>query len=299
MILKNAVLKLGVFGLLVGSTVAYAFSSAGFGDSTGGPTKQGTTIAYSVCSNAGCHTGNALNSSRGTLSVTSDIPASGWEPGQTYNVSISFAFAARDVFGWQLMAWGSKDSASVGRFTTVGGIGTVSNSVLRKGGVAYDTNQYFTHTAATVVSPTSGSRTITVKWTAPTNPGENSQVVFYCASVMANGNGTALGDFVFRSSHTVNQAVPTGLAKDAFSNPVSIYPVPAKDFVNIDLGNDRSSAQLMIYSVSGKVVRNVVVTPDVDQPAIVSLDGVNAGGYLYKIMDQKGQLLKKGAITIQ
>ena len=240
---------------------AISFSSGGFGDSTGGVPKKNVVQSYSTCSNSGCHVGYPLNeSSLGYSDIITNIPETGWIPGQTYQVKASIQYPGKLVFGFQMMAWGDVDSASVGKLTAVNKVDSakITNSILRKSDrTIVDTNQYATHKSTSLTSHGSNRNEWTFNWTAPNV--RNQKVIFYGSFLAANGNGATSGDRLFRiSKNADSSSIPIlGLEpKEMDSKNLSVYPTIVKDQINIDFNKDFKNMNYEIFNIQGKKVLN-------------------------------------------
>ncbi len=185
--------------ILVSSVLAkevYTFSSYGFPDHTGAPTPGGVNQA--TCSKSGCHVGKALNDASGNTVFTSNIPADGWQPGITYDITTKISKADVTAFGFMTMAWGNKDSLSTGM------LAAASDS---KAQVIYSwsgsANTYATHKATSLSGQNSNEWSF--KWTAPTT-GTNDTVTFFNTFVATNSNGKPAGDYVFTKVHKIGKS---------------------------------------------------------------------------------------------
>ena len=264
----------------------YSFTSAGFGDSTGAPVKQGTAIAYSSCTQSGCHTGNRVNDARGTFSISSNIPASGWVAGTTYRITLRNTFPGRDVYGWQATVWGNSDSTTIGQMKLVaGGRGQITRSVLRKSGVVYDTNLYFTHNSASAASPVVGSNEVSFDWVAPTFAGTNNAVTIYASANAANGNGNNLCDFIYLANVTYPAAQWLGVDSKLNKLDLKVYPNPAKDVVKLKGNfNEGEKLNITIFNLQGQTFNQLNVETD-DQ---IDVSDLVAGTYLLRVTNAKG-----------
>lgn len=157
-----------------------------------------------------CHGGSATNQSGW---ISSNIPASGYTPGQTYQISLTAVHSGAPRFGFELTSENS-NAQKVGTFV----ITEPSRTRL------VNQNRSVTHTFAGT-SASGGTTTWTVNWTAPlTNIG---QVRFFAAVNAANGNGGTSGDVIYRTTLFVDPAAPAAL--------LSVNPSQANQGSNPDL----------------------------------------------------------------
>lgn len=166
---------------LPATLLLYSYVSGSPGGKTGSPGDNGAT-----CTD--CHTGTAQTQSNW---ITSTIPAEGYTPGQTYQITATGIHSGVVKFGFELTAediFGSKS----GIFAVI----DPNRTRLANAGKSV------THQSAGT-TPTGNSNIWTVNWTAPTS----GTVRFYAAFNAANGNGTTSGDVIYTSSLVVNELV--------------------------------------------------------------------------------------------
>lgn len=132
---------------------------------------------------AGCHSGNPLNASGGSSSITG--VSGSYVPGQSYSITYTVNRTTASAYGFQgTVVTGSNLGA--GSFTS-NPPGTSTYAVSGR--------NYIQHNSPS----SSGSWTFT--WQAPaTNVGN---VTFYFVGNAVNGNGTTSGDFVYTSTLTL------------------------------------------------------------------------------------------------
>lgn len=157
------------------------------GGKSGSPGDQGATCAQ-------CHTGTVQTASNW---ISTDIPFTGYIPGQTYTITATATHSGAAKIGFELTVENSQ-SSKVGTLA----ITEPTRTKLVNG------NKSVTHTASGNV-PSGNSNTWTVNWTAPAMGA--GQVGFYAAFNAANGNGTTSGDVVYKSSSFANQAASASL----------------------------------------------------------------------------------------
>ncbi|TAH27684.1 MAG: T9SS C-terminal target domain-containing protein [Cytophagales bacterium] len=271
---------------------ANTFPSMGFGDSTGAPNKNMVFAAYTTCRSPSCHGGKPLNSSLGSADIITNIPTTGWEPGVTYQIKGKVNFPDRDVFGFQIMAWGSEDSASVGKLVKEEGDNAVIRSSVLKTvkGVIVDTNEYATHQSATIYGDKgTSSHEWTIHWTAPSN--KSQEVVFYGTFLAANGNGGVTGDYVYRIEKSANSSsLPLSTnSVEKRNNSFHVFPHATEDFINITAKSSLpGSSSAKIYSQNGNLIadHNLNNTPE-NTSSSIDVKNLNNGIYFLKIEHQK------------
>lgn len=160
-----------------------------------------------------CGTGTGCHGGGSTLQnswITSDIPACGYSPGQTYTINVFVTSSGRTKFGFSLSPQ-FNGGATAG--TLIAGSGTQIQS----------SGRYITHTSAGTAQSGTNSRTWTFQWTAPVS----GTVNFYAAMNATNSGSNSSGDLIFNGSLTVNPATEltlnnSGSAVFCAENPVTL-----------------------------------------------------------------------------
>ncbi|MBA3663155.1 MAG: T9SS type A sorting domain-containing protein [Bacteroidetes bacterium] len=167
--------------------------------SSGGITGRTAAPGETTCATVGCHNSFPLNSSTGSISITDNIPAIGYTPGQTYTINVIVSKAAVTLFGFDFEAVSSTN-------TTAGNI-TVINAITTQTAIGAG-RQNITH--KTNGGLTTNTHTFTFNWTAPsTNIGN---VTFYTTGIAANKNGNTTGDYIYSTTKVVGGAnIVTGI----------------------------------------------------------------------------------------
>jgi hypothetical protein len=138
----------------------------------------------------GCHAGSPVTQAG---LITSNIPAGGYTPGQTYQITGTVTSPGRTKFGFQI----SPQSPSG---TLLGTLVNATPSLTQIIG----NNKYITHTAAGNQG-SNGSHTWTFNWTAPAAGTGN--VTFYGAFNATNNNSSSSGDIIFLSTLAVQECI--------------------------------------------------------------------------------------------
>ncbi len=166
----------------------YANNSGSPGGRTGSPGDNNATCLQ-------CHTGGTNNAVSGW--ITSNIPAEGYTPGQTYQITATGVHPGVVRFGFELTAENTA-GAKVGTFA-------ITDAARTK---LVNQNKAVTHTSGgTSVSGNTSSWSM--NWTAPGT--DIGQVRFYAAYNAANGNSNTSGDVIYTSTLFVGAAQPPSL----------------------------------------------------------------------------------------
>lgn len=159
------------------------------GSSSGAPAGYANDPASGQSNCTSCHAGTAIQATPNTASITTNIPASGYVPGQTYTITANVITSGRSKFGFEVAAQSSNGAT---RGTLI-----VTNTTQTK----IVNNNYITHT----LSGTSGngSKTWTFNWVAPATG--SGPVGFYGAFNASNSNNSTSGDIIYVTSTTVQE----------------------------------------------------------------------------------------------
>ncbi len=148
---------------------------------TGSPNENNARTCASQ--NGGCHSGTGTTFQQGM--ITSNVPACGYTPGQTYTITVSITVAGRNEFGFSISPQ-LTSGATAG--TMIASTGTQLNG----------NGRYLTHTAAGSVESEPNTRVWSFDWIAPA--AGSGQVTFYAALNASNSNDANSGDLIFNSN---------------------------------------------------------------------------------------------------
>jgi hypothetical protein len=227
------------------------------------------------CNRSGCHGGSPTL--RSGLIVT-NIPSSGYVPGQTYTFTVQIEQAGVSKWGFQI----SPFSASGGAIGTWVLTDNTQTRFAAGGG-----SKYVTHTT-TGNSGSTGSKSWTFNWTAPA--AGNGGINFYAYVMASNNNGNTAGDAVFNETLFFEEA--SGIGFDALEAPTfELFPNPTSigHFVirnNFIAGNN----QVKIYDLSGKLVSSETLSI---QNQLFSTNGFKTGVYFVSVEGEQGRTIKK------
>lgn len=167
------------------------FTTNTIGYLTGAPSGKANDPASSNSNCTSCHSGTAtINSAVGN--ITTNIPASGYVPGTTYQITANVVYAGKTRFGFEVSPQNSTGTQK--------GTITITDPTNTK----IVSTKYVTHTSAGNTG--SGTRSWSFNWTAPVAGTGN--VTFYGSLLVANNNGSESGDLTYITSTTVTEAQP-------------------------------------------------------------------------------------------
>ena len=176
--LKNILPVCGVLLLLfiVSSGSVFAFSTGPPDEKTGAPNEN-------TCAQAGCHTGNDLNVSGGSLMLT--IPET-YIPSEVYTIVVNLSRAGQSRWGFEMTALDA-DGTRAGTFAA----DTAGNTQLSEA----NSKQYIKHTAAGTAQGTNDAHSWEFEWTAP--DADMGPITFYAAGNASNGNFNPVDDYIY------------------------------------------------------------------------------------------------------
>jgi hypothetical protein len=187
-----------------------------------------------------CHSGTATAQQN---LITTNIPAGGYAPNYTYQVTATVAFTGRVKFGFQV----SPQNASG---TKIGDMVATNTTETQ----TQSTGKYITHRTAGT-SGTDG-RTWTFDWKAPASG--SGPVTFYGAFNCTNNLNNSAGDVVYLSNITYQEDL-TSIREYGKQLQFNVFPSPAVDEINLIMeSNENISAE--IFGIDGKRVKSIQVT---------------------------------------
>jgi hypothetical protein len=245
------------FALLLAATATAVFLSSGVDNSSGSPGGKTGSPGDGGVTCTQCHAGTAM-SAEGLIS--SNIPAEGFIPGETYEIEVSISDDDAGRFGFELTAE-DESGNKIGEFQLTDEENT--RLVNSDAAVSHTFNG---------TSPQSNSRTWIANWMAPAEIDGN--INFYTAVNVANGNGANSGDQIYTNSVSY-QINDVGI--EEISLVEGIYPNPATNFLNLDLA--KSDLEISVYSINGKVLESFVAQ---GQSTTINLSEYKTGIYFVK-----------------
>jgi hypothetical protein len=230
-----------------------------------------------TCNTSGCHTGNPVNSTNGSVTIASpDLINWQYVPGETYTISVTVAQNNRSLFGIGFEALTSTNN-NAGILTP--GVGTqLKNAVVQ--GVSRVNVVHIENGGA---SP--NTHTFTFTWQAPAT--DIGNVTFYAAGNAANNNGSASGDFIYTTNQVVTPASTVGVSElSKVDISLNVYPNPAADDLNFTYTLvEPALVRAEIISISGETVRVLFEEKQAagDTYQIVRITDLAQGTYLLSL----------------
>lgn len=264
---KIIFLTIGVLPVVI---LLQSFGTIGFGK------KEGTEPGYTgspgdtLKNCTACHGGTATNVEGW---ITSNIPATGYVPGNTYTVTATNTESEGTRFGFQV-----SPQSITGNL--LGKIVVTDTSATQLVGE----EKYITYTAKGVDG--SGFRSWSFDWIAP--PQGTRDVVFYGA-FNSNFNGHKDGDKTFLSSLKVYEQGTVGLSPtEKTIKSFSVYPNPVSYQLSIELDLEKASnVTLDLMDLTGRRVASLFSEKLIGSVTKqINLNTIPNGNYLvYLVVD--------------
>lgn len=223
---------MGVLSFQLVNSNTQAFSSGSPGARTGSPGDNSNT-----CRN--CHSGSTPTEIPNA--ITSNIPVSGYVPGEIYNVSASISESGRNMFGFELTAESDNNNSKVGEWI-------ITNSSQNR---LVNGNKSVTH--RNTGRSGQGTKTWEMQWKAPeVNVGA---ITFYASLMAANGTGSNSGDNVYVAQKKVQPTTTRVAKKKKLDLDLTVYPNPTTSRLNLDFPNGFNESYGVYIIDAGGVVR--------------------------------------------
>ena len=254
--------------VVIASAIFALFAQEVYTNVAGAPAGRSGGAGEFTCAVSGCHTGSAVNSGPGTLTITSDAVGNIYVPGMTYTITVTMEQSGINRFGFEVLyGHHAGSNTSKGTGTPTSATETQHKSLSGK--------KYITHRQA----GTSGSstKTWTFSWAAPAV--DEGPLSFYVAGNATNSNNSSSGDLIYTSSLTLNPP-PVGV-EDGLNTSLQVYPSVTDAEVNVHLkGVGLEPISLRLIDGTGRTIHTSEVIP-VGTEAIRQLDlsGEAAGIY--------------------
>lgn len=186
---KTLLLKTFIKSLFFLSLVSVSYYS--FTNGSGAPA--GYTAAPGDANCTSCHSGSLITSGSNwnNVTITSNIPAAGYNPGDTYTITVSHTQTGINKFGFEFTALTSSSAAMAGSLAA----GTGSQALTS------GSKTYLTHNSSGTSG--SGTKSWSFSWTAP-SPGVGD-VKFYLVINATNSDNSTSGDQIYAKNITVSQ----------------------------------------------------------------------------------------------
>lgn len=205
--------------------------------------------------------------------ITSDIPAEGYTPGQTYTITLTITDSGMKDCGFEMTLEDSKD-AKMGGFAVLAGQGT---QLIKSGNSVTHTYQG--------TSPSNGSKSWEISWTAPA---EGSGSLIFSASTLAGDGGS---DSDYDQVYTTNLFVSEKVANDISNNGIAsstIYYNYESSLLQVE--GPKTIDQIEVYNTSGILLQ---VNNLQKSSFNLNLSELQPGTYIIKLVSGHESVTKK------
>jgi hypothetical protein len=240
-----------------------------------------------------CHNSNPLNSSGGSVTISSpDLIGNQYVGGTTYQIDVTVERASINLFGFgfeALLPSGANAGTLVVTNSTQMHIltGTVSGNVRN------------TMTQKTNGGLGSGTKTFSFNWTAPA--AGTGDVTFYATGNATNQSGNTSGDFVYSTSLALSENNPSGnMEFNAVNADMNIFPNPAVETINATLHiGQKGQYEVRLFSLSSgqQVYAETKYFHPGNNLLTIENNGWDSGIYLLQISTNEQQI--QGKILLQ
>ena len=242
------------------STIFLANSGGSPGGNTGSAVDGGRTCA----TQGGCHAGRPILKQD---MITTDIPATGYEPGKSYQITLSPTSEKNVQWGYEMLVQSSSDLA-VGSFT--------SNA---DGNIVSGQNDRITHKFNGAKSKT---MTWVLDWTAP--PLGEGDLQIFVSVLAANDNNNTSGDDLIIDTLSITENTTAAVA-EMIGQEIVLYPNPVVSELHIN-GFEGSNGTVSVFDMSGN---EVIAMPFA---TVINVRNLAAGNYILKVASQNITLNK-------
>lgn len=251
--------------------------------------KAGYTNSPSEGNCTSCHSGT-VNSTLGSVALISDIPATGYVPGTSYNMTLKVKQTSKLLFGLGLEALTSTNQ-NAGTLV----ISTPTKTSIKSATVGGVSRKNVVHQFNGGSS--TDSMMFAFKWTAPA--AGTGLVKFYYSGMAANKSGNTSGDYVYTGNTSFEEYVDhTAIAQAVTNiNSFSIFPNPVKERVNVQYSlNSASEVTVSVYTLEGKLVKVLAKDAKAAGDVTESFDlgtSLAKGAYFLELRTEKGVSTQK------
>lgn len=267
--------------LVIGLVLMDSAKNNAISNTSGAPAgRTGSPSDGQTCTSSGCHSGTASVSP--TQIITSNIPTSGYVPGQTYTITATVSQSGINKFGFQISP------------QAVNGQLLGSLAITNASATKIVSTKYVTHTSGGTAG-TSNSRTWSFNWTAP--GAGTGDVTFYGAFNFTNGQSNSSGDIVRLNTLTVNESTGVGVEETEGKNNITVYPNPVSERINVKMDLQESSAvTFQLLDLNGRLMNVNESFEGTAGSSVYSIEipsSIPSGVYQLLIETKNGKTLEK------
>lgn len=244
------------------------------------------------CTN--CHNDGVVNTGSATVNFDLGGADVDYVPGKTYTITVSVSKAGMRRAGFQCIALqdnNNKISPGTVTLTDVKRTQLLNKNISHSGGCLDEERVWIEHTYAGNSSNDSGISRWSYQWKAPSEG--VGPITFYLAALEANNDLSETGDEVYTIKKTI-EGLPIGIKEVAQANSFVIYPVPAKNELNIISGKQILN-EVALYTLTGKPLKIWTQEELLVQQSVtkIATTDIPAGIYMLSIKTNAGAVMKK------
>lgn len=271
---KTSILSISILtlsGIFIGHQ-AISNASGSPGNLTGSPASNGTTCATS------CHTGGTVSGE--TVTITSDIPSTGFEENTEYTITIT-----ANNGGGTLNKAGFEASVEEGGSYQ----GTLTADM--SGTKLVASNNGVSHSTPATLS--NGSTTWTFKWNSGMSP---DGTVVYAAVNFVNGDGGFTGDVTQTGTLTLNKESIS--LSENWLEEFAVYPNPANERIVVKAQLlEQNNITIALHDLTGKEIKSLSTSSTLYVQEEIELDNIKSGIYILSLTS--GENVSHQKIVIQ
>lgn len=237
------------------------------GGSPGGRSGSAVDASRTCATQGGCHFNQNLPILNQDM-ISTDIPATGYVPGESYQITLNPEKAGAGRWGFEMLVQNSNDEA-VGAFTSNDDGNIIGGNASR-----------ITHKFASTDG--GDTKTWVLDWTAPETADGELQV--FASVLAANGNGTTGGDQLIIDTLDITVNETASLSK-LVSQDITLYPNPVTNELHLK-GLEGAGTSISIFDMSGKEVVNM------GYAAVVDVRNLPTGNYVLKVASKNTTINK-------
>lgn len=195
--------------------------------------------------------------------ITTDIPANGYSPLETYTITASLTDGNAVLAGFELTAENQQNMKSGSFINSDDETQVLTSSI--------------THTSQGN-SISGGLKSWTFSWTAPAQ--NTGDITFYAAFNGADGGGNTSGDNIYLSTLSIheNTGAITNIST-SIDEKIKIYPLPASETVYISFP-DSKTRSISLYDKNGTTIQEKIIST---QETDLNISSLKAGQYFIHI----------------
>ncbi len=225
-----------------------------------------------------CHSDNAAINKDNLIS--SNIPASGYVPGEMYIITVSAGHAGSDRIGFEITAENNA-AEKMGTFSLINSERTTFTN----------NNSAVTHTAIGTIA-SNNEISWQLNWQAPEQG--LGDVVFYVAANATNSDLSSSGDQVYLSNLRIFEEGTTGQENITFNQEhLQVYPNPVQNKLSISINENIHINNISLINLFGKKINFYEIAEDKNHTLTLNLNELRSGIYFLVLKTDNKTITRK------